>query len=181
MTGNDAEEERLFRDAVQGLRRGDFSRLEPLFDERPGHDRPMCRIIEWHASGCFDAEPEALAEAFTCACFLGRARVADYLLAQHVDALAGAGTGLNGFHWAANRGQLDTVKLLIERGLPLELKNMYGGTVLGAAVWAAIHESKPDHLAVIEALIGAGARLDAVDYPSGNERVDALLRRHGAT
>ena len=35
-----------------------------------------------------------------------------------------------GFHWAANRGNPETVELLIERGAPLEQKNMYDGTVL---------------------------------------------------
>ena len=33
----------LFRDTVQGLRRGDFSRLEPIFDEDG-------RIVEWYRS-----------------------------------------------------------------------------------------------------------------------------------
>src|SRR5438105_3669071 len=87
-----------YRDAVQGLSRGDFSRLDPLFDER---------IVEWHRLGLFDGEPEALAEAFCCACFLGKTDVAEYLLGQGVDPLAGSGTGMNAFHWAANRGQLE--------------------------------------------------------------------------
>jgi hypothetical protein len=32
---------------------------------------------------------------------------------------------------------------------------------------------------LIETLISAGARLDAAGFPTGNERVDELLRRHG--
>jgi hypothetical protein len=87
---------------------------------------------------------------------------------------------MNGFHWAANRGQLQTVKLLIERKVPLEVENMYGGTVLGCAVWSAIHEPSADHLAIIEALLNAGAKADAAEYPTGNARVDEVLRRHGA-
>ncbi len=173
-TPSDADDP-LFRDAVQGLRRGDFSRLEPLFDEGGG-----CRIVEWCRMGHFDGEPEALAEALSCACFLGRTGVAGFLLDRGVDPEAGAGTGLNGFHWAANRGQQGAVELLIRRGTPLETRNAYGGTVLGGAVWAAIHEPRADHLAILEALIRAGARIDAVDYPTGDERVDELLRRHGA-
>jgi hypothetical protein len=164
----------LFRDAVEGLRRGDFSRLAPLFDGRP------CRIVEWYEQGYIDDEPAALAEALACACFNGRTEVVAFLLDHGVDPAAGIGTGLNGFHWAANRGQLVTVKLLIERGAPLEAKNHYGGTVLGTAVWSAVHEPRPDHPAIIEALLRAGARVDAVGYPTGNERVDELLRRHGA-
>src|SRR5947208_10012554 len=139
----------LFRDAIQGLRRGDFSRLEPLLDDQ---------IVEWHRLGLFEGELEALAEAFSCACFNGKTDVAEYLLDQDVDPLAGSGTGMNGFHWAANRGQLKTVEMLARRGVPLETRNSYDGTVLGTAVWSAIHEPKPDHIAIIEALIRAGAR-----------------------
>jgi hypothetical protein len=169
-----------FRDAVEGLRRGDFSRLEPLFDERPSPGRRQCRIVEWHEGGLFDEEPKALAEAFTCACFLGRTSVVDFLLIHGVDPAAGDGTGLNGFHWAVNRGQWDTVKLLIERKAPLEVKRMYGGTVLGTAVWSAINEPRADHIPIIEALIVAGAKLDATGFPTGNEQVDEVLQRHGA-
>jgi hypothetical protein len=164
----------VFQDAILGLRRGDFSRLEPLLEGGAG-----CRILEWHRTGLFDGEPEALAEGFSCACFLGKTDVAAYLLDQGVDPVAGDGTGMNAFHWAANRGQLDTTRMLIRRGVPLEIRNNYGGTVLGATVWAAAHEPKADHLPIIEALIQAGAVLDEVGYPTGNEHVDEILRRHG--
>jgi hypothetical protein len=170
----------LFRDAIPGLHRGDFSRLEPLFHEDPFLDGQRCRIIDWYEQGYLDGEPEALAEAFTCACFLGRLSVAKFLLKKGVDPTAGNGTGLNAFHWAANRGQLDTVKLLIEHKVPLETRSMYGGTVLGTAVWSAVNEPRADHVSIIEALLVAGARLDAGLYPSGNEQVDELLRLHGA-
>jgi ankyrin repeat protein len=171
----------LFRDALQGLRRGDFSRLEPLFDGGfgPAGNRP--RIVEWYEEGRFSEEPNALAEALTCACFLGRTSVADYFLARGVDPSAGAATGLNALHWAANRGQLETARLLIRRKVPLETRSMYGGTVLGTAVWSAINEPRPDHLQIVEELLDAGARLDEVNHPTGNSRVDAVLRRHGAS
>jgi hypothetical protein len=175
MTAPEGPDDPLFRDALQGLRRGDFSRLEPLFAE----GRP-CRIVRWYGEGYFGGEPAALAGALACACFLGRTEVARFLLDQGVDPGAGAGTGLNGFHWAANRGHLETVELLIGRDAPLEARSMYGGTVLGAAVWSAVHEPRADHPAIIAALIRAGARLDGAGYPTDNGRVDDLLRRLGA-
>jgi hypothetical protein len=104
-TENDA----VFRDAVQGLGNGDCSRLEALFQDQGGR---QAKIIEWHQEGRFRNEPEALAEALTCACFLGRTNVATYLLNQGLDPSGGAGTGLNAFHWATNRGQLETVRLM---------------------------------------------------------------------
>ena len=180
MTTPKDEDDLFFRDAVRGLERGDFSRLEPLFVEDSSHNRRPSRFVAWYEKGYFDNEPKALAEALTCSCFLGRTSVAEFLLTEGVDPAEGNSTGLSAFHWAANRGNLDTVKLLIERKAPLELVNMYGGTVLGCAVWSAINEPRVDHIAIIEALLAAGAKIEEADCPTGNERVDDVLRRHGA-
>src|SRR5882672_5199423 len=131
-----------FREVVAGLVSGDFSALEPLFADQAVSDQRRCRILDWYVAGCFAEEPKALAEALTCACFLGCAAVADFLLTEGVDPTAGNGTGMNAFHWAANRGQLETVKLLIKWNAPLEVENMYGGTVLGTTIWSAINEPR---------------------------------------
>lgn len=163
-----------FKAAVTGLLAGDFSRLAPLFaraaDGSPGP------IVRWHEAGLFQLEPDALKEAFTCACFNGYVEVAEYLLAHGVDPSGGAGTGLNAFHWAANRGQLATVRLLIRHRAPLEVRNSYGGTVLGCAVWSAVHEPKPDHHRIVAELLAAGAQVREADHPSGDQHLDALLR-----
>jgi hypothetical protein len=181
LTTSKSTDDSLFLDAIRGLERGDFSRLEPLFIEDPSLGSGQCTIVAWYEEGRFDNEPKALSEALSCACFNGRTRVAEFLMDKGVDPAAGDGTGMNAFHWAADRGQLDTVRLLIERKAPLEIKNMYGGTVLGCTVWSAINETRPDHLLIIEALIEAGANLDAAGFPSGNESIDELLRSHGIT
>ena len=174
------EDDARFHDAIQGLNRGDFSRLEPLFEPRPGFAGKRPQIIEWYDDGRFSNESKALTEALTCACFNGKTSVAEYLLKQGVEPSAGAGTGLDALHWAANRGQLETVRLLIQSKAPLESRNMYGGTALGTAVWSAINEPRPDHLAIIEELLAARASRDDVGYPTGDERIDAVFRRHGA-
>jgi hypothetical protein len=118
-----------FKEAVRGLVAGDFSRLAPLFETSP--DGSPCPIIKWFDGGLFADEPEALAEAFTCACFNGCTEVVEYLLAKGVDPSGGINTELYAFHWAANRGQLGTVEILIRSKAPLEVLNAYGGTVLG--------------------------------------------------
>jgi len=181
MTTLARDDDPVFREALRRLKRGDFSALEPLFLARSNvaTDRP--RIIEWHEAGLFDDEPQALAEALSCACFNGRTGVAGYLLTHGVDPTAGAGTGMDAFHWAANRGNLETVRLLIRHKAPLESRNMYGSTVLGFAVWSAINEPKSDHLEIIQELLIAGARVDEAGYPTGHERIDAMLRSHGAS
>lgn len=162
-------------DAIEGLRRGDFSRLEPLFVSEAG---APARIVEWHRAGRLDDAPDAVAEALSCACFLGHTDVATYFLDRGIDPSAGDATGLNAFHWAANRGQLEAVRLLIRRRAPLETRNSYDGTVLGIAVWSAIHEPKPDHLPVIEELLAAGANVSEAEYPTGREDLDEVLKRY---
>jgi hypothetical protein len=170
-----------FRDVLQGLQRGDFSRLDPYFTAGLNPVPGPAQIIRWHQEGRFRGEPQAVAEALTCACFLGRTGVAEYLLAQGVDPSAGAGTGLDALHWAANRGQLESVRLLLRQKAPVETRSRYGATVLGTAVWSAIHEPRPGQLPIIEELLSAGARVNEVEYPTGNEQIDALLQRFGAS
>jgi hypothetical protein len=162
-------------DFISGMRAGDFSRLAPAFEGA----RPAAQV--WDERGAFAATPEVRAEALTCACFLGQLAVARYFLEQGIDPAAGALTGLNAFHWAANRGQLDAVRLLLRRGAPLEARNRYDGTVLGTAIWSAVHEPRPAHAQIIEELLQAGARVQDAGYPSGNAAIDAVLRRFGAT
>jgi ankyrin repeat protein len=49
----------------------------------------------------------------------------------------GSGTGLNAFHWAVNRGQLEAVRLLLKWKASLDVRSMYGGNVLDTAIWPA--------------------------------------------
>lgn len=165
----------IFEDARQGLRRGDFTRLDSLFRSEGGSP---ARIIDWIEQGKLSGQE--LAEALTCACFNGRIDVAEYLLGRGVAPSGGAGTGLNAIHWAANRGQLRAVQLLLRHRVPLETKSMYEGTALGTAVYAAVYEPRPDHKAIIEELIAAGADVKEAGYPSGNAEIDAVLRKAGA-
>jgi len=72
-------------------------------------------------------------------CFLGRTSVVDFLLTRGVDPAAGTSNGLSAFHWAANRGNLDTVKSLhsTERR-PLEqrtLRRNGSGARFGPNAW----------------------------------------------
>lgn len=68
--------------------------------------------------------------------------------------------------------------MLLRRGAPLEDQNMYGGTVLGCAVWSAIYEPKEDHVTIIEELLDAGADVKASGCPTGIAIIDALLRKY---
>jgi hypothetical protein len=147
----------LFRHAVAAMVRGDFSALEEAAGGPAEFDGS---IIDWYEKGYFEDEPQTLAEVFSAACRLGHPRAAAFLLDQGVDPAAGIRTGLNGFHYAASSGRLEVVKLLISRNAPMEIKNMYGGTVLEQALWSAVNEHRESHGAIIEALIGAGAYIE---------------------
>lgn len=167
-----------FAESVEHLRRGDFSLSEPLFAEHSALQ--PCQVVRWLTEGRFRDIPDVLREAFTCAAFLGKTSVLKSLLDQGVDTEGGAATGMNALHWAVNRGQLEAVQLLLDAGAPPEVRNDYGGTALGAAVWATLHEPRPSHPAIVEALLKAGARVETVDYPTGVDVLDGLLRRYGA-
>jgi len=125
---------------------------------------------------------------FLWACEFGRDKVIEFLLDKGVD-VATEAHGMTGLHLAIVGGHFGATKLLLERKAPLELRNSYGGTALGCAMWAVNHSDpvyrwpnpKTDWAAIVQMLIASGARLEEAYYPTGNERVDELLRRHGAT
>ena len=140
--------------AVDALEKGDFSRLEHELGGPEGFDH---QIIEWFDDGQFEDAPETLAEALSCACMLGRTETAAYLIDHGVDPYAGMKTWLAGPHYAVSSGHLDTVQMLLDKKIPLEVKNLHDGTMLGQAFWSAVNEHKPSHADIIEALIKAGA------------------------
>jgi ankyrin repeat protein len=116
------------------------------------------------------------------ACEYGHTDVVNFLLDHQVNVNTEV-RGMTGLHWAVIGGRLNTIKLLISRGASLEIKNSFGGTVLGTAVWAFANsgpvgrwpDTDTDWVAIIKELIAAGANLDAT--PSLRERVVQLLQQ----
>jgi hypothetical protein len=89
-------------------------------------------------------------------------------------------------------GHLTAIRLLIQRGAPLESRNRYGGTPLGMAFYVlgqrdAVHTwpaSDVDELAVICELVSAGAKggpemLSAMADSPLKTTIGELLRRYG--
>ena len=146
----------LWKQAVKDITDGAYSRIQKTLGGGEGFDN---QIIDWFDRGYFENEPEALAETVTCASFLGRSKVVADLLDKGVDPVAGMRSGMNGFHYAASCGQLEVVKVMIDRKVPMEIVNRYGGTVLGQALWSAIHEHESTHAEIIEQLISGGAKV----------------------
>jgi hypothetical protein len=173
----------LWQNTLEALDRGDFTRLHKLLGGPEGFDS---RIAGWFDERRFATEPEMLAEALTCSCMLGRASTARYLIERGVDPYAGMKTGMAGPHYAAGGGHLEIVQMLIDRRVPLEVKNRYGGTVLGQALWSAVNDHTNSHADIVEALIDAGAVVETgtlewwneqdVPSPETKERVAETLR-----
>jgi ankyrin repeat protein len=127
--------------------------------------------------------------ALIWAATLGRVRVTKFLSGLRVDLGAKDEQGFTPLHWAAFQGHPDVVEVLLHRNAPLEARNNYGGTVLGSTIWALTHAEGifrtggfmlVDYVPIIERLLAAGARVDAVGFPSGNPAVDEILAQHGA-
>jgi hypothetical protein len=97
--------------------------------------------------------------------------------------------GFSGLNWAATQGHLDLVRLLLARGASPEIRNSYGGTALGAALWGAVHRGEnPGYVPVIETLLAAGAHVEPsiVDWwrhqrahsPEVHAHILQLLEQH---
>jgi ankyrin repeat protein len=85
-------------------------------------------------------------------------------------------------HSAAWRARPETVKLLIERGAPVNALDTKGRTALVLAVKACVDSywmsrRSPES---VEALLDAGATIEGIEIPTGYDEVDTLLRRHAA-
>lgn len=117
--------------------------------------------------------------AFVWACKFARTDVAHFLLAKGVDPGARDGYKMTALHWAAANGCLALVNELLERGAPLEVQNVWGGTVLDSTLHFVAYMPVEDanYLPVINRLIAAGANTDVIaSYPAGNPIIDELRR-----
>ena len=123
-------------------------------------------------------DPREAYHALLHACSMGEIGIVTYLLDRGVPDRIPAGE--LPIHWAAFNGQIEVVRLLLERKPPLEQHNDYGGTVLTGTLWAAAHGKREEKMIpVIEALIAAGARVPG-DHAPVTPAIDALLARHGS-
>jgi hypothetical protein len=132
-------------------------------------------------------QPDArLDQAFRIASILGRTQAALAVLDRGADPTKQDDEGFTGLHWAAFFGHIETVEALLDRAnvrAVLEVKNIYGGTVLDATVWGARNVKRHiDRLPVIRRLIGAGASVEEVcPRPVDVPAIEALLVAATAT
>ncbi|MGG4494011.1 ankyrin repeat domain-containing protein [Brevibacillus reuszeri] len=96
----------------------------------------------------------------------------------HVDARRNDHS-MTALHRAAEHGDDEIVRLLLEHGASIDILNEFGGTALNSCIWGSLHtrDSKGDYAAVAESLIEAGVKLP--DQVMGSENVRQVLIRHG--
>ena len=127
-----------------------------------------------------NASHEQMVRGFLWACGFGHNDVVAFLMAQGVDLATQDADGQTGLHWAAMNGQSNSVQFLLARGAPLEVRNVYAGTVLGQTLWAAAHADDPDaYIPIVETLLVAGARVPERHAPI-SWRMDGLLLQKGS-
>jgi len=160
---------------------GDLDRLRTFVND-DGSLKPGVRLAAVPGMRGLRQDPKTqMEQALVWSGMLDRAAVAGFLLQRGVDPSAQGSQGLTALHWAAFHGHMETLRLLLTWSPPLEVKNVYGGTVLDQTVWASAHRRNGlDYVPIIEMLLAAGANVGAVTEPSGNARVDDVLRRYGA-
>jgi ankyrin repeat protein len=96
-------------------------------------------------------------------------------------------------HWAAWRGRLAALQLLVDRGADIHWLNSYGGNAIGMAIHGSCHCFDPEggpgmklpeeavageYPQIIEFLISRGAKLPE-KIREGSDAVQEVLRRHG--
>jgi hypothetical protein len=135
-------------------------------------------VVEQIEDGRANGQP--LDDALLQACGNGHTEIAELLLGHGGDLGATTGDGQTPAHQAVVAGHLTTLTMLLEHRPPLEQRNIYGGTVLEQALWSAAHGANTNaSIAIIDALLAAGAVLDDRHVPVGPE-IDDHLAEHGS-
>jgi hypothetical protein len=137
-------------------------------------------VVESYFGKDAKVPPREMQSGFLLACAWGRKGVVEFLLDRGADPAWHSKDGQTALHWAVIGGHLEIVKLLLRRNPPLGARNVYGGDVVGQTLWSAAHGGDAElYIAILDALISAGARLPAQHVPV-NVKIDAWLLRHGS-
>lgn len=123
------------------------------------------------------AEPARLEMALRYAAGYGQKEIVQFLLDRGVNVDGHHNDGQTALFYAILGAHLEVVRLLLARGAKSDIMTA-NGPVFGAALWQAHRGDADTQVPIIEALIAAGGNPPA-RYPPVNDKIDALLARHG--
>jgi ankyrin repeat protein len=119
---------------------------------------------------------------FLCACGYGRKEVVAFLLERGVDPGLHNDGRQTGLHCAAYGAHVDVVKLLLQRGSPVDVKEEgFHATALDVALW--VWGNSPDRVErercyeVVALLAQAGAKLDPQQWYNSDEDRPGMLEK----
>lgn len=146
-------------------RRGDEANAANLLASRPNLVKEL------------SAEDQAQLQE---AAFANNLQAVTLMLKLGFDVNIRGGEGFTPVAHAALCGYVDVVRVLIEHGADLEIRNAYDGTALETCQWGSLNfcDRSGDYPACAEALLQGGAKLSYPDF--GSEAVRAVLQRYAA-
>ncbi|PWT97037.1 MAG: hypothetical protein C5B52_14535 [Bacteroidetes bacterium] len=109
---------------------------------------------------------------YAWACGYGYLEIVKFCL-KHGIAIDMIAEGMTGLHWAVVGARIDIIEYLLAQNAPLEIKNEYGGTVLGQALWSAYNSPSPGYPLIIQMLLNAGAIVE----PGWEKYIQEILSR----
>ena len=110
-------------------------------------------------------DPKVLESAFLYACGYGSRATAEFSLDRGIDPATRNNDGQTSLHWANYGPHIDVIKLLLERGAPVDAKdNRFHATPLDMALWTWNNtpdkEERERCYEAIALLARAGSKLD---------------------
>jgi ankyrin repeat protein len=125
-------------------------------------------------------ESDARESAFLYACGYGSLDAAKFLLDRGIDPATHDGQGQTALHWATWTPEIDVIKLLLDRGAPVDAKDYrFHATPLDTALWTwsnATKEEKREYCYQAVALLArAGAKLDRDHWLDPGKDVSVML------
>jgi len=147
---------------------GRLDLLRTFFDENGGARPPI--------------GPKELTSAFLYACGYGSREGAEFLLAHGVDPAVRNPEGQTGLHWANYAPHLDIIRLLLDRGAPVSLKDeQHHATPLDMALWTWSNASRAERrercYEAVALLARAGATFNPDQWRNAGETDSAMLRK----
>jgi ankyrin repeat protein len=129
-----------------------------------------------------ELDTNKLVSAFLYACGYGSSNAVKLLLDRGVDPGSRNNLGETGLHWANYGPHLDVIRLLLQRGAPVDAReNRFRAAPMDMALWTWNHtddkEEREDCYKAVALLARAGAKLDPNQWRDPKQDSSAMLEK----